>query len=105
MQLLICRICRKEESIRKDGKLLYDEKCTKCIRQNVIEMHPDIFGKINFLEFSDQDYIKLGQICFSIIVQDAGRVVRDFYKTGEREYIDRILGDFLDGNKKLFEST
>lgn len=113
----ICIICKKEESIRKphqkfvDNKIIesnrlpYYRKCTKCFRQYFTKKYSDIFGEVDFSNFSDQDYIKLGQKSMSIFVMDAGSIIRDFYKTGDRELIDKILGDFLNEKKGLSKST
>jgi len=114
----LCIICGKEESIRKprqylvDNKIIiennrlpYKDRCTKCFRQSFTKKYSDIFGEVDFSEFSDQDYIKLGQKSMSIFVMDAGSTIRNFYKTGDRELIDKILGDFLDDKKKLSKST
>lgn len=71
----------------------------------IYQKNSDIFGEVDFSDFSDQDYIKLGQKSFSIFVQDAGSIIVNFYKTGDRKLIDKILGDFLNEKKKLSKST
>jgi len=116
-EFTLCIICGKEETIRKpykklvDNKIIvsnrlpYKDRCTKCFRQYFTKKYSDIFGEVDFSDFSDQDYIKLGQKSMSIFVMDAGSIIRDFYKTGDRELIDKILGDFLNEKKGLSKST